>query len=87
MNSRRFRIVLFAFILFVFLLFQYRFPIAKGLGGFLAKKDPLEKCEVIFAPWSRLRTNFVYAMHLVKEGGGPIANFSMPTGRGTLFDQ
>ena len=70
MKSKRFWIVLFALILFVFLLFQYRFPIAKGLGGFLYKKDPLEKCEVIFAPWSRLRTNFVYAMRMVKEGWG-----------------
>ena len=70
MKSIRFWVVLFAFLLSVFLLFQYRLPIAKVLGGFLAKKDPLEKCEVIFAPWSRLRTNFVYAMRLVKDGWG-----------------
>jgi hypothetical protein len=70
MKSRRFWIVLFSLILSTVLLFQYRLPIAKGLGGFLAKKDSLEKCEVIFAPWSRLRSNFVYAMGLVKEGWG-----------------
>ena len=70
MKSKRIWIVFFAFVLSVVLLFHYRFPIAKGLGGFLAKKDPLEKCEVIFAPWSRLRANFVYAMHLVEGGWG-----------------
>ena len=70
MKSRRFWIALFAFILTVVLLFQYRFPIAERLGRFLVKKDPIEKCEVIFAPWSRLRSNFVYAIRMVKEGWG-----------------
>lgn len=70
MKSRRFWFVLFALIVSLLLLFQYRFPIAKALGGFLAKKDPLEKCEVVFAPWSRLRSNFVHAMRLVNEGWG-----------------
>lgn len=70
MKSRRFWTVLFVLIFLLSLLFQYRFPIAKGLGSFLAKKDPLEKCEVIFAPASRIETNFAYAMHLLKEGWG-----------------
>ncbi len=70
MKSRKIWIVLFVLIFFLSFLFQHRFPIAKGLGSFLAKKDPLEKCEVIFAPASRIETNFVYATHLLKEGWG-----------------
>ena len=70
MKSRRFWTVLFVLIFLLSLLFQYRYPIAKGLGRFLAKKDPLEKCDVIFAPASRIETNFVYAMHLLREGWG-----------------
>jgi hypothetical protein len=70
MKSRKFWISLLALVLFVLLIFQYRFPIAKSLGGFLGKKDPIEKCEVIFAPASRIETNFVYAMHLLQDGWG-----------------
>ena len=70
MKSRTFWIFLLALVLFVLLIFQYRFPIAKSLGGFLGKKDPIEKCEVIFAPASRIETNFVYAMHLLQDGWG-----------------
>jgi len=70
MKSKRFWTVLFALVFLISILFQYRLPIAKGLGGFLAKRDPLEKCEVIFAPSSRIETNFAYAVHLLKEGWG-----------------
>jgi hypothetical protein len=70
MKSRIFWTVLFALIFLIALLFQFRFPVAKGLGGFLAKRDPLEKCEIIFAPASRIETNFVYAMHLLQDGWG-----------------
>jgi uncharacterized SAM-binding protein YcdF (DUF218 family) len=70
MMRKKFWAVLLAFILCIFLLFQYRFPIAKGLGNFLAKGDPLEKCDVIFVPWSHLSTNFFYAVHLLKGGWG-----------------
>ena len=70
MKSRKFWTVLFALVFLISILFQYRFPIAKGLGGFLAKKDPLEKCEVIFAPSNHIETNFAYAVHLLKEGWG-----------------
>lgn len=70
MKSRKFWTVLFALVFLISVLFQYRFPIAKGLGSLLAKQDPLEKCEVIFAPASRIETNFVYATHLLKEGWG-----------------
>ena len=80
MKSKRFWTVLFVLVFLISLLFQYRFPIAKGIGGFLAKKDPLEKCEVIFAPASRIETNFAYAVHLLKEGWGNrlVATAPMP---------
>ncbi len=70
MKSRIFWTVLFAIIFLISLLFQFRFPIAKRLGGFLGKRDPLEKCEAIFAPASRIETNFVYAVHLFEDGWG-----------------
>jgi hypothetical protein len=70
MKSRKFWTVLLALVFLISVLIQYRFPIAKGLGSLLVKQDPLEKCEVIFAPASRIETNFVYAMHLLKEGWG-----------------
>jgi hypothetical protein len=70
MMSRRFWLFLLTSVLFVLLIFQYRLPIAERLGGFLGKKDPVEKCEVIFAPASRIETNFVYAMHLLQDGLG-----------------
>ncbi len=70
MKSKRFWTVLFALVFLISILFQYRLPIAKGLGGFLAKKDPIEKSEVIFAPSSRIETNFAYAVYLLKEGRG-----------------
>ncbi len=70
MKSRRFWTLLFALVFLVSILFQYRFPIAKSLGNYLAKKDPLERCELIFSPSSRIETNFAYAVHLLKEGWG-----------------
>jgi len=70
MKSRRFWIVLFALIFFILLAFQFRFSIARSLGSFLAKKDPLEKCDAIFAPASRIETNFVYAVHLLQDEWG-----------------
>lgn len=70
MKSRKFWTLLFALVFLISILFQYRFPIAKSLGGYLAKRDPLERCDVIFAPSSRIETNFVYAVDLLKEGWG-----------------
>lgn len=70
MKNRNFWIFFLSVVLLSFLIFQYRFPIAKRLGNFLAKKDSLEKCEVIFAPASRIETNFVYAVRLLKDGWG-----------------
>ncbi|MBW1740861.1 MAG: YdcF family protein [Deltaproteobacteria bacterium] len=70
MKSRRFWTLLVALLFLISILFQYRFPIAKSLGTYLAKSDPLEKCEAIFAPSSRIETNFAYAVHLLKEGWG-----------------
>jgi uncharacterized SAM-binding protein YcdF (DUF218 family) len=70
MKIKRLLTVILALAFLVFLLFQFRFQVAKGLGGFLAKKDPLVKCEVIFAPASRVETNFLYAVRLLKEGWG-----------------
>ena len=70
MKSRRFWVGLLALVLLIFLVFHYRFPIAKSLGSFLAKQDPIEKCEVIFAPASRIETNFVYAVRLLQDGWG-----------------
>jgi len=69
-KMKRFLIVIVAFVLLVLVLFQFRFEAAKGLGGFLAKKDFLMKCDVIFAPASRADTNFLYAVRLLKEGWG-----------------
>jgi len=70
MKSRRFWVVLLTLVFLIFLIFHYRFPIAKSLGSFLAKQNPIEKCDVIFAPASRIDTNFVYAVRLLQDGFG-----------------
>jgi hypothetical protein len=70
MKSRRFWVGLLSLVLLIFLIFHYRFPVAKSLGSFLAKQDPIEKCDVIFAPASRIDTNFVYAVRLLQDGFG-----------------
>ncbi len=63
-------ISIIACILTIFPLFRYRFPIAKYFGSYLEKRDPLKKSDIIFAPSSRLETNFTYAVTLLKEGWG-----------------
>lgn len=70
MKSKRFWTVLLALVFLISILFQSRLHIAKSLGVFLAKKDPLEKSEVIFAPSSRIDTNFAFAVQLLKDGWG-----------------
>lgn len=70
MKIKKFLTAIIVFGLLVFTLFVIRFPLAKTLGKFLAKQDPLQKCEVIFAPASRVDTNFLYAVQLFKEGWG-----------------
>ncbi|MDY6951964.1 MAG: hypothetical protein SWE60_10655 [Thermodesulfobacteriota bacterium] len=70
MKVKRLLIVPLVLVTLAFLLFQFRFQAAKGVGRFLAKNDPLETCDVIFAPASRADTNFLYAVRLLKEGWG-----------------
>ena len=70
MKMKRFLTVIISFGILVLVLFLFRFPLAKGLGKFLAKQDPLQRCEVIFAPASRVETNFLYSVQLFKEGWG-----------------
>jgi hypothetical protein len=70
MKIRRILTVILVLVVLVFVLFQFRYQVAKALGGFLAKSDSLETCEVIFAPASRAETNFLYAVRLLKDGWG-----------------
>jgi len=70
MKIKRLLTVILVLVLLMVILFLLRFQVARGLGQFLAKKDPLIRCEVIFAPASRPETNFLYAVHLLKEGWG-----------------
>ncbi len=70
MKSKRFWLLVSLCLVLIFILFQYRFPVAKGVGGFLAKREPLEKSDLIFAPASRIETNFLYAVNLFSEGWG-----------------
>jgi len=78
MKMKRFLTVIIAFGLLVLVLFFLRFPLAKGFGKFLAKQDPLQRCEVIFAPASRVETNFLYAVQLFKEGWGDLLVTTAP---------
>jgi uncharacterized SAM-binding protein YcdF (DUF218 family) len=67
---KRYAALIVGLVLFMLALFFFRLPVAQVLGRFLAKQDSLQRCEVIFAPASRVETNFLYAVQLFEEGWG-----------------